>query len=123
MRPTGATTRFASFDFAWGKQMSRAARLANELSKRAGNLDYFARIMLAITLLGALIAIVIGVIPTCPPLTDGCYESEKTQASNLVLIGASVALISCWFYFVSSVIAARAQLAAEVATPVTETDP
>jgi hypothetical protein len=102
--------------------MSGTAKLANELSKRAGILDYFANIALAIVLLGALIFVVIGLIPTCPPLTDGCYENEKTQAWNLVLIGASVTLVSCWLYFISRVIAGRAQLAAEVAASGTETD-
>jgi hypothetical protein len=97
--------------------MSRTTELANKLSKRAADFDYAANAILIITLIGAVIVIIVGLVPTCTFGGYDCDDSAKVAPLGLSVAGATAALIAWWLYAFSAVVATRAQLAAEIAAP------
>jgi hypothetical protein len=84
--------------------MSRTILFANQLSKRAANLEGAGAAILAITLIGSAIMMIAGL---------------ANESWMLGVSGAISALIAWWLYALSSVVASRAHLAAEVAAPLT----
>ena len=97
--------------------MSRVTEKSNLLSKRADNLDSAGVAVLWLGLIGATILIIVGFIPACPPGDFNCYEGDKMPSWGLVAIALATALTAWWLYAISSVIASRADLAAEIALP------
>lgn len=97
--------------------MSRVTEKSNLLSKRADNLDSAGAAVLWLGLIGAAILLIVGFIPACPPGDFNCYDRNKMPSWGLVAIALATALTSWWLYAISSVIASRADLAAEMALP------
>jgi hypothetical protein len=95
--------------------MSRLTERAIQLSKKAASLENSAGVILMVALIGAGILIILGLIPACPPGNSGCFESSKAQTWSLVMLGGATALTAWWLFSISTVIATKADLAAEVA--------
>lgn len=80
----------------------------------ADNFRSASKAVLWVGLLGAAIYIIIGFIPSCPPLNSKCYEQSLNNA-DLLGVGVGIGLSAVWFYFGSMTLIARAELAAVLA--------
>jgi hypothetical protein len=90
---------------------------AQNLLRSADNFKSITKAVLWLGLIGAEIYVIVGLVPTCPPLEPGCYESDKGLFNGgSVGVGIGMAISVAWLYFASMTYISRAELAAAVAS-------
>lgn len=72
-------------------------------------------VVFVLSLLGAGILAIVGLVPQCPPLSPYCYESEKVANFTLTAIAVASAIVSWWVWAFGQMASARVALAVDQA--------
>jgi hypothetical protein len=72
------------------------------------------QVVFLLSIIGAIIITVVGLIPQCPPL-GLCYESDKVANFGLIAVGLAAGIVSWWIWSFGRMVSSRIALAANQA--------
>lgn len=84
--------------------------LSTEATSKADQFDSANQVVLLLSLIGAGIITIVGLVPACPPGYFACYDSEKVVNWTLVVLGLASGLVSWWIASFGKMLAAYVRM-------------
>ena len=73
------------------------------------------QVVFVLSIIGAIVITIVGLVPQCPPLNPFCYESDKVPNFGLSAVGIASAIVAWWLWSFGRMVSSRVALAANQA--------
>jgi hypothetical protein len=73
------------------------------------------QVVFVLSIIGAIVIAIVGLVPQCPPLSPFCYDSEKVANFSLIAVGIAAGIASWWIWSFGRMVSSRVALAANQA--------